>query len=126
MPVVSPLWFVTKDQGKVEEVYQVIRQIGEKASYHQRSCEKLLPRNGAIAVGSAHTEHFIKGEILSEYLRGLRTGKTPQQAYESAREYGEDCVAKWNARVEWQRHLWKEFGRVDLDVWHRLINSIRV
>lgn len=88
-----------------EEVFVLMRRIGEKVDLEWQQAKRLGPRSGEFAIGSADFDHTLKGTIGEEYLRTLQRGGTPIEAFNAAIEAGKDSIKKWNERGCNSRHI---------------------
>lgn len=66
-------------------------------AYHRAEEQRLRPRYGEIAVGSADFDHLLNATIAEEFIRVIRRGDTPEVACREAKKASRDCITKWNA-----------------------------
>lgn len=64
---------------------------------HRAEEQRLRPRYGEIAVGSADFDHLLNATIAEEFLRVIRRGDTPDVACRESQKASRDCITKWNA-----------------------------
>lgn len=103
-------WLDSLSPDDRERVYAEMRSIGDSADDWYAQHRRLTPNNGDIPVGSAHIHPLIRSESLREFLRCLRTGSTPWEAKDKAKEMGRLIARNWNAKREWQVRIWEETG----------------
>lgn len=97
-----------------ESVRSVMREIDADAQRYLQRGRDLSPQAGAIAVGGAHFDEFVRGEALGAFLRALRKGADPSAAVDVAKVYARECVATWNRQRgrDYVVHRWE--GATDL------------
>lgn len=66
-------------------------------AYHRAEEQRLRPRFGEIAVGSADFDHLLNATIAEEFIRCIRKGDTPEVACRGAKKASRDCITKWNS-----------------------------
>lgn len=89
-------WLQSLTPAHREKVYESMRELRRISEFELEESRKLQPRNGEIAIGSAHMYGFARGEALAEFLRALNAGSTPGQAVTKAKQMVSDIVRKWN------------------------------
>ena len=80
-----------------EPVLEAIRKLEGEIAYHRAEEQRLWPRYGEIAVGSADFDHLLYATIAEEFIRVIRRGDTPDVACREAKKASRDCITKWNA-----------------------------
>lgn len=118
--------------GNRESVFAAMREVDRWVNSYNEQSRKIAPRYGTLSVGSADFDYTLKYLIGSEFLRSLRNGKTPQDAYEDAKQCGRDVVTKWNtARCKSRVSIngihelkrWENAGDSDADFFLSIFNS---
>ena len=90
---------------KKEDVFAAMRSIRKFADMYARRANDRTAPGGQVG-GAAAFDEFLKAEALSEILRGVSRGMTPEAAAEAAKGYAKEMVHKHNARskdVSWKR-----------------------
>lgn len=85
--------------------------------------KRLAPRYGEIPVGSVFVDPFLYADAGMEFMRLLRIGMAPIDAFNEAVAYSAESVRKWNAKSEWQQHRNPTFAESKLLDWLHRINQ---
>jgi len=100
-------YFDTLTETDRENLFSFMRQIDTEAQREEEKHRQLSPRHGAIAVGAAHFDPWIKAYAMQEYLRALRNGESPDDARDSALVEARYAVELHNRKrpkdVNWKR-----------------------
>lgn len=100
-------WYETLSTKSRGFLFTWMQEADNKAKHCLSKARKLEPPSGHIAIGAAAFDEFIKGEVIEEYLRSLRSGKTPERALESTLLHSRFCIRLHNSRrpkdINWQR-----------------------
>lgn len=91
-------WYATLTPETREKLFAEMRSIDKDAQSYMQKGRDLSPRGGAIAVGGAHFEQTLKGEVISSYLRALRNGAEPKDALAKAETDRSSYVKTWNTQ----------------------------
>lgn len=84
--------------GNREGVFAEMRKLHDKVTREWEQANAMAPRSGEVAVGGADFDHVLKATVGDEYLRTLRKGGTPKEAYDAAVAAGREAVEKWNTQ----------------------------
>lgn len=116
-----------------EPVLEAMRNIEGEIAYHRAEEQRLRPRYGETAVGSADFDHLLNATIAEEFIRVIRRGDTPDVACREAKKASRDCITKWNAhgcrsRVpvssHHEYHRWEGCGDGYADVLRTKFNAL--
>lgn len=80
-----------------EQVLEEMRRLEDELAKHRSEEQRLRPRYGEVAVGSADFDHLLNATIAEEFIRCIRRGDTPDVACREAKKASRDCITKWNA-----------------------------
>lgn len=101
-------WLESLTEETRQRIFATMRDIDARAQrYYQNSANMTRGSGMSIPVGAAGFDEFIRGDSLAAYLRGLRKGLCPTEAFESAKANARDVVKSHNAKrakdICWQR-----------------------
>lgn len=82
-----------------EALFQVMRDLDSEEQRYRSRAQALAAPAGTIGVGAADFDEIIKAEVLLSYLRALRQGRTPEEAYRITETERTECVRKFNQRI---------------------------
>lgn len=119
-------WLATLDDNYRERVFAVMRKIDKKADFHFTQERNLTPRGGAVAVGGAHFDEFLRGNAIRVFNRVIGKGQTPDQAREMAQRDSADAVKKWNRSRGKDFQVHRSTGSVDplIDtIWRQVLRA---
>ncbi len=90
-----------------DAVLASMRKLRSEADANLEESNKVAPKHGETAVGSAAFDPFLKSEATADFLRGLSRGQTPAEAAEYAKAEARKTIANHNAKrpkdVNWAR-----------------------
>src|SRR5215472_11658969 len=106
-----------------DELKSAMRQADALGQEEWQRASDLRAPSGAIGVGAADFDHVLRATLADSYLKSIRNGGSPDEAYEAAKQEGAAAVEKHNSRrpedVNWQRS--PESQRPFLDRIDRII-----
>lgn len=116
-----------------EQVLEEMRRLEDELAKHRSEEQRLRPRYGEVAVGSADFDHLLNATIAEEFLRVIRRGDTPEVACRAAKVASRDCITKWNSHGCKSRmpvssyheyHRWEGSGDGYAEVLRRRFNAV--
>lgn len=116
-----------------EHVLEEMRSLEAEIARHRSEEQRLRPRYGEVAVGSADFDHLLNAAVAEEFLRSIRKGDTPDVACREAKKASRDCITKWNAHgcksrmpvsSHHEYHRWEGSGDCYAEVLRRRFNAV--
>ena len=118
-------WLDSLTEPQRQAVYAAMRDIGDRGQENLERHRRLSPPCGQIAAGAAHMDPFFHANAADEFLRLLRGGSAPEEAYAEACFQSAAAVAAHNLRrpkdVNWSRWVLCQDGNVA-----RMMSTVRV
>ena len=134
MNAIETKWYASLAEEAKEKLFACMRSIDQMTQSSWKQNRDLQPRQGTIGIGGADFDYLLKACTYDAFLRSLRQGNTPQEAYSFACQEARDCVRKWNEKTSKKRATftgahelkrWEESGEsIALGALHMVLRSI--